>query len=139
MFEIHEQLKQDCVVVGNFPLSLLLLHKDANFPWFILVPMRRGITEIFQLEQADRLQLEHESSYLAQQLARRFDADKMNIAALGNVVSQLHIHHIVRYKTDAAWPKPVWGHGPSKAYDADALRLIHTKVRQALKKDFVFL
>jgi len=139
MFEVHPQLKKDCVVVGNFPLSLLLLHKDASFPWFILVPMRTGVSEIYQLPEDDRLQLNRESNYLSEQLAKRFNADKMNIAALGNVVPQLHIHHIVRYKTDPVWPNPVWGHGPGKAYDADGLRIIHTKLRQALKKDFVFL
>jgi diadenosine tetraphosphate (Ap4A) HIT family hydrolase len=139
LFAVHPQLKQDCIVVGNFPLSLLLLHKDSRFPWFILVPMREEISEIFQLTAEDRQQLYCESDYLSEQLAKRFNADKMNVAALGNVVPQLHMHHIVRYKTDPAWPGPVWGCGEVKEYDADSLRLMHNKLRQILKNDFVFL
>lgn len=139
MFAVHPRLKQDCIVVGNFPLSLLLLNKDSRFPWFILVPMRDGITEIFQLSLEDRQQLYRESDYLSEQLAKRFNADKMNIAVIGNVVPQLHMHHVVRYKSDPAWPAPVWGSGAAKEYDADALRLMHNKLRQILKNDFIFL
>ena len=139
MFAVHPQLKQDCIVVGNFPLSLLLLHKDSRFPWFILVPMRDGISEVFQLSPEDRQQLHRESDYLSEQLAKRFNADKMNIAAIGNVVPQLHVHHVVRYKTDPVWPAPVWGSGKAVEYDAAGLRLMDNKLRQILKSDFIFL
>jgi diadenosine tetraphosphate (Ap4A) HIT family hydrolase len=139
LFAVHPQLKQDCIVVGNFPLSLLLLHKDSRFPWFILVPMREGISEVFQLSAEDRQQLYRESDYLSEQLAKRFNADKMNIAAIGNVVPQLHLHHVVRYKTDSAWPAPVWGSGKTIEYDADGLRIMNNKLRQILKNDFIFL
>lgn len=107
-FEIHSQLQKDCIAFGRFELCHLLLMNDSNFPWFILVPERRGISEIYQLAEADQVQLLRESSCLARELAASFKADKMNVAALGNIVPQLHVHHIVRYTFDLAWPGPVW-------------------------------
>ncbi len=116
MTEIHPQLLQDCVVIGRFPLCHLLLMKDANYPWLILVPDRDDISEIFQLSPQDQQQLIRESSQLAEILAAKFQADKINIAALGNMVPQLHIHHVVRYRDDLAWPAPIWGAVPAKPY-----------------------
>lgn len=139
MFAVHPLLKQDCIVVGKFPLSLLLLYNDNQYPWFILVPMRDGVREIFELSEQDQIQLNRESTYLAKQISKRFDADKMNIATLGNVVPQLHIHHVARYEEDIAWPKPVWGAAPRKPYDEEGLKLMNAKLRQAIKKDFIFL
>lgn len=139
MFAVHPQLKQDCIVVGKFPLSLLLLYNDSQYPWFILVPMRDGVQEIFELSEQDQLQLNQESTYLAAQVSKRFNADKMNIAALGNVVPQLHIHHVVRFENDIAWPKPVWGIAQRKPYDEEGLKLMNAKLRQSIKKDFIFL
>ncbi len=121
MFTLHPQLQADCIPLGHFPLCQLLLLNDANYPWFILVPEREDIREIYQLSADDQLQLLRESSQLAQQLADRFKADKMNIAALGNVVPQLHLHHIVRYRHDPAWPAPVWGKVPPQPYGAAAV------------------
>ncbi len=109
MFKLHPRLAQDTSVIGDFPLCRLLLMNDANYPWFILVPRRAEIQEVFELEQQDQKQLLKESSHLSQVLSKIFQADKLNIAALGNIVPQLHIHHIVRYQTDQAWPNPVWG------------------------------
>ena len=94
---------------------------DAQYPWLILVPQRAGITEVFQLSAKDRQQLDQESCSIASILMTHFQADKLNIAALGNVVPQLHIHHIVRFKSDAAWPKPVWGTKPSIPYSKEQL------------------
>lgn len=116
MFELHPRLTQDTFAVGDFPLCRLLLMNDANYPWFILVPRRAEIREIFELEYRDQQQLLGESSQLSQVLSKAFQADKLNIAALGNMVPQLHIHHIVRYQSDQAWPKPVWGLFPAQAY-----------------------
>ena len=109
MASIHAQLLADCLVIGRFPLCHLLLAKDANYPWCILVPDREGVSEIHQLSDADQQQLIRESSQLARVLQAVFSPDKLNIAALGNIVPQLHIHHIVRYRDDPAWPAPVWG------------------------------
>lgn len=116
MFKLHPRLEQDTLLVGDFPLCHLLLLNDANYPWFILVPRRTEVREIFELERRDQRQLLDESSQLSQLLHKVFRADKLNIAALGNMVPQLHIHHIVRYQTDPAWPNPVWGMFPAQAY-----------------------
>lgn len=121
MFELHPRLGQDTVPVGEFPLCSLLLVNDSNYPWFILVPRRAGIREVFELELSDQQQLLKESSHLSQVLSRVFQADKMNLAALGNIVPQLHLHHIVRYRTDPAWPNPVWGLFPATEYKERAL------------------
>ncbi len=116
MFKLHPRLAQDTLVIGDFPLCRLLLMNDANYPWFILVPRRAEIQEVFELEYQDQQQLLTASSHLSQVLSKIFQADKLNIAALGNIVPQLHIHHIVRYQTDQAWPSPVWGLFPTQPY-----------------------
>lgn len=113
---LHPRLAEECFVVGRFELCALLLMNDARYPWFILVPQRTDISEIHQLSGAQRQQLISESAMLSQALADSFAADKINIAALGNLVPQLHVHHIARYKTDAAWPAPVWGRFPAIHY-----------------------
>ena len=116
MATIHPQLMHDCQLLGKFALCHLLLMRDANYPWCILVPDRDGISEIHQLSESDQQQLLRESSLLAVAMESAFSPDKLNIAALGNVVPQLHLHHIARYRTDAAWPAPVWGRVPAKPY-----------------------
>lgn len=115
-FVLHPQLAKDCLQIGQMPLSKLLLMNDASYPWFILVPCRPDIKEIYQLSMADQQQLLVESSVLARCLNDTLAADKINIAALGNIVPQLHIHHIARYTTDPAWPAPVWGKLPARPY-----------------------
>ena len=109
MFTLHPKLAEDTVSLGDFPLCRMLLMNDVHFPWFILVPKRPDIREIHDLSEDDQRQLIRESSILASQLAKVFKADKLNIAALGNMVPQLHLHHIVRYRDDLCWPAPVWG------------------------------
>jgi diadenosine tetraphosphate (Ap4A) HIT family hydrolase len=89
---------------------------DSQYPWFILVPERADIQEIYQLNPTDQQLLMEESSHLSKNLAILYQADKMNIAAIGNLVPQLHIHHIVRYQTDKAWPQPVWGKFAAEPY-----------------------
>ena len=115
-FELHPRLAADCVVVETLPLSLLLLMNDARYPWFILVPRRAGITEVYQLPEVEQRQLWAESASLAENLMQSFNADKINLGALGNLVPQLHIHHIARFRNDPAWPAPVWGHGKPVPY-----------------------
>jgi len=129
---LHPQLENDCFVVGRFPLCALLLINDANYPWFILVPQREGITEIHQLSEADQQQLMRESSMLASCIEKEFNADKINIAALGNMVPQLHIHHIVRYKTDPAWPAPVWGKLEATPYLDEEVKILRSHLSQSL-------
>jgi len=129
MADLHPQLEKDCVVLDKLALCHLLLMNDANYPWFILVPDREGISEAFQLSEADQSLLQAESSRLGEFLMQQFEGDKLNIAALGNVVPQLHVHHIVRYKNDIAWPKPVWGLHPAKPYTPDRLDEIKALMR----------
>ena len=136
MADLHPQLQKDCLLIGRFTLCRLLLLCDANYPWFILVPDREGITEIFQLSAADQLQLLRESSQLAAGLVERFHADKLNIAALGNVVPQLHVHHIVRYRDDPAWPAPVWGRVATRPYTPEGVSAVLATLQPGLPDDF---
>jgi len=138
MFELHPQLAKDCFTVGDFPLSRLLLMNDAQYPWFILVPRIEGVTEVFELEVPDQQRLAAESVLLSRLLSEAFTADKMNVAALGNVVSQLHVHHVVRYRGDAAWPAPVWGRMPAKSCSESELRERVDRLASVLPADFNF-
>lgn len=130
--ELHPTLARDTVELGRLALCRLLLMNDATYPWFILVPEREGVREIYELTEADQLQLLRESSGLARALATAFDADKLNIAALGNVVPQLHVHHIVRYRTDPAWPHPVWGRLPAEPYPEGEISAVVARLRPVL-------
>ncbi len=121
MFELHTQLAKDCVLLGDLSLCRVLLMNDASYPWLVLVPQREGIAELFQLPRIDQQQLLDECSAVAGALAGHFCADKMNIAALGNIVPQLHLHVIVRYRGDVAWPRPVWGAMPTQHYNDELL------------------
>ncbi len=102
-FKLDSRLAADTVDLGAFPLCQVLLMNDSHYPWFILVPRRSGATEIYHLTPSEQQQLMRESSYLAESLADLFAARKRNVAPLGNVVAQLHIHHVVRQEDDAAW------------------------------------
>jgi len=124
MIKLHPQLKKDCIELGEFTLCSLLLLNDSNYPWFILLPNRASITEIHHLSEVDQQQLMTESMFFSQCLEQIFHPDKLNIAALGNVVAQLHIHHIARFTTDACWPAPVWGAVSAIPYNEKQLNTI---------------
>lgn len=132
MFELHPQLAKDCLLIEELTLCSVLLLNDSNYPWLILVPRRDNIREIFELSEADQVQLMRESSAVAAMMARHFAADKMNVAALGNQVPQLHIHHIARYTSDVSWPGPVWGVVPPQPYSEQQLPQQIDKLRQLL-------
>ena len=121
MFDLDERLGADTVEVIDLPLCKLLLMKDANYPWLILVPRRSNISEVFELSLEDQIQLMREASYVAQRLKDYTYAAKINVATLGNIVKQLHIHVVARFEEDLAWPGPVWGKGPAKAYSESEL------------------
>ncbi|HEU0196228.1 MAG TPA: HIT domain-containing protein [Nevskiaceae bacterium] len=124
-FVLDPRLAADCVVIGDAPLCRWLLMDDAHYPWCILVPRRVGVHEIFELDADDRVQLMDESVALSRAMLSVCGGDKLNVAALGNVVAQLHVHHIVRRRTDAAWPAPVWGRATAQPYaDADRKSLL---------------
>lgn len=115
-FQLHPKLAADTSVVGDWPLCRVLLMNDAQYPWAILVPRRAGLREAYQLDPADQRQLLAETNHLGREMMRAFSGEKLNVAALGNLVPQLHIHHVVRYAGDPAWPAPVWGKLPALAY-----------------------
>lgn len=127
-FQLHPDLKRDGVLLGSFPLCQLLLINDANYPWFVMVPARKDIVELTDLTEADYTQLWTESKTLCYFLQSAFGPDKLNVATLGNMTPQLHIHHIVRYRSDAAWPKPIWGAIPAQPYIAGAVEAIQDKL-----------
>ena len=136
MFEMDSRLRQDSLVLGEFALCRLLLSKDANYPWFILVPKREKVSELFDMSPQDQAQLWKETTYLAEALKREFAADKMNVATLGNVVSQMHMHVIVRRNGDAAWPAPVWGKVPAVEYGPGEVDAIRQRLRALLNDDY---
>jgi diadenosine tetraphosphate (Ap4A) HIT family hydrolase len=131
-FTLDPQLERDTVAVGDLPGSRVLLMNDANFPWLIVVPRQAGATEIFDLDEGPRSQVMRELALLARLLKELTGCDKINIAAIGNMVSQLHIHVVARQRDDAAWPRPVWGALPPRPYGgAERERLIQA-IRQKI-------
>lgn len=132
MFALDSRLAGDTYVLGEFPLSRLLLMNDAQYPWFILVPRREAVSEVFDLEALEQQQLWQETLLLAERLKSIFATDKINIATLGNVVAQLHMHVIVRRKNDPAWPAPVWGKHPAQPYTPEQLATLRGQLNQAL-------
>jgi diadenosine tetraphosphate (Ap4A) HIT family hydrolase len=135
VFELDPQLEADTFPVGITSLNRILLMNDSRFPWLILVPERPDITEPFELTDEDQRTLMQESMITGKSLKALFNAHKLNIAALGNQVSQLHIHHIARFRTDAAWPRPVWGVGAAEPYEAEALRERVALLREVLSNE----
>ncbi len=127
-FNLHNDLKRDGILIGRFPLCLVLLINDSNFPWFVLVPQRAEIRECFDLNAEDYQALWIESRAFSEGIMRSFTGDKLNVAALGNMTPQLHIHHIVRYSTDAAWPAPIWGKFPHHPYTEKEIDRIRAKI-----------
>jgi diadenosine tetraphosphate (Ap4A) HIT family hydrolase len=115
-FELHPQLDNDTATIGQLPLCEVLLMNDSQYPWLILVPRVEGAEEAFQLSEVDQQALQQESSAVGKAIMELFAGDKLNVAALGNMVPQLHIHHIVRFRKDPAWPRPVWGDKPRVSY-----------------------
>jgi diadenosine tetraphosphate (Ap4A) HIT family hydrolase len=128
LFTLHPQLAKDGIELAQFPLCKLLLCNDSAYPWFILVPKIADISEIYQLDWQDQQQLLNESSLLSELLMQVFAGDKMNVAALGNVVEQLHVHHVVRYKVDAQWPKPIWGQQALTPYSDEEVTALKAKL-----------
>jgi len=132
-WSLDPQLAADTVPVGDLALSRVLLANDANYPCLILVPRRPALTEFIDLEENEQMQLLAEIDTAARALKAATQCDKLNIAALGNQVAQLHVHVIARFRNDAAWPKPIWGVAPARAYDGAARDALLTALRQKLK------
>ena len=120
-FELHERLAADTVELERWPLSRVLLMNDSHYPWLILVPQRPGLRDFDELAEADLPLMTAEILRASRRLKAAFRPDKMNVAALGNQVPQLHIHVIARFMQDPAWPGPVWGVRPAAPYGEQAL------------------
>ena len=120
-FELHPQLAADTVSVATWPLCEVLLLTDANYPWLVLVPVPPGLRDFHELSPDDMVTAGQEISRASEALVELFAPDKINVAALGNMVPQLHIHVVARFTDDAAWPNPIWGVAPPLAYAPDAL------------------
>jgi diadenosine tetraphosphate (Ap4A) HIT family hydrolase len=130
-WSLHPQLEADTTPVGDLALSRLLAINDADYPWLVLVPRRAGVTEIADLG-ADAARLMEEIMQVSRILKTITRCDKLNIAAIGNIVPQLHIHVVARRKDDPLWPKPVWGMGPARAGEAAAFTRFIAAVREGL-------
>ena len=131
-FVLHPRLAADTIVLGRLRLSLLLLMNDATYPWFILVPERMEAREILELAETDRLALTEEVALLSRALWDVFRPDKLNVATLGNLVPQLHVHVIARFRSDSAWPDPVWGKADARHYAEAALRKMRARIADRL-------
>ncbi|MBV9629751.1 MAG: HIT domain-containing protein [Xanthobacteraceae bacterium] len=131
-WELDPQLGRDTAAVGDLPLSRVLVSRDASYPWLILVPRRPGAVELIDLSDADQAQVMGEIAQVGRVLKALTACDKLNIAAIGNVVAQLHIHLVARRRGDAAWPKPIWGAGPARSYTPDVLDEFITMLRRDL-------
>lgn len=131
-FILDPQLARETAPLGDLALCRVLLTDDARFPWLILVPRRAGATELIDLGEDDRAQLMREIAAAARALQAQTRCDKLNVAALGNVVAQLHVHVIARFVGDAAWPRPVWGQGAAQPYSGAALEDTRARLRAAL-------
>ena len=131
-WELDPLLERDTIAIGDMPLSRALLIKDATYPWLLLVPRRRRAVEITDLDMIEQAQLMSEIAHASRTLKTLSGCDKINVAALGNVVSQLHVHVIARSRSDAAWPRPVWNAVPPRGYDSDSLAMLLAKLRERL-------
>lgn len=126
-FALHPQLAEDGLFVVDWPLCRVLRMNDATYPWLILVPRLTDAREIVDLSAADRVLLMDEIAWSSQALKDLLQPDKINVAALGNVVPQLHVHVLARFKEDPAWPRPVWGLAPPIRFEpGDAAREVGT-------------
>jgi len=130
---LDSRLAADTVPVGDLPLARALLSNDANFPWLILVPRRPNLVELIDLADGEQVQLLGEIAAAARTLKSVTECDKLNVAALGNSVPQLHVHVIARRHSDAAWPKPVWGVKAPAAYQPAVRDGLVNAIRRGLK------
>jgi diadenosine tetraphosphate (Ap4A) HIT family hydrolase len=131
-WSLHSQLKKDTIDIGDLPLCKVLVIKDAHYPWLLLVPRREGAVEIIDLDEVAQAQLMTEVSRVSRALKEITKCDKLNVAALGNLVPQLHVHVIARRTSDAAWPRPVWGVMPPLAHDAEEVQNFINALRRKI-------
>ena len=131
-WSLHPQLAKDTIDIGDLPLSRVLVIKDANYPWLLLVPRREGAVEIIDLDEVAQAQLMTEITRVSRAVKEITKCDKLNVAALGNMVPKLHIHIIARRTGDVAWPRPVWGVAPPLPHDAQEVQQFISAVRRKI-------
>jgi diadenosine tetraphosphate (Ap4A) HIT family hydrolase len=131
-WELHPQLQSDTVPAGDLALSRVLVMRDANFPWLVLVPRQPRLVEIIDLSESDQAILMTEIAQASRALKSITQCDKLNVAALGNTVAQLHVHVVARFRHDIAGPRPVWGAAPPRPYEETALHRFAGALKQAL-------
>jgi diadenosine tetraphosphate (Ap4A) HIT family hydrolase len=131
-WSLHPKLSELTTTVGDLPLSRVLLENDSNYPWLILVPRMAGVSEIIDLDPNEQVQLLGEIDAASRALKAVATFDKLNVAAIGNMVKQLHVHVLGRSTTDPTWPKPVWGLAPPVPYQPAA----RDKLVEALRREF---
>jgi diadenosine tetraphosphate (Ap4A) HIT family hydrolase len=132
MFILDQKLKQDTFLIGELQLSLICLMNNCNFPWIILVPKRNNIIEIGDLNSGEYMEFMQEVRYIAEKIKHFFQADKINIAMLGNIVKQLHCHIIARFEHDIAWPKPVWNISTNDKYSQEQSSILVRDLKKYL-------
>ncbi|MFC3283292.1 HIT domain-containing protein [Litchfieldella rifensis] len=125
---LDPRLEADTLPVAELPLCQVRLMNDSRFPWLVLIPRRPAVSEVFELSEADQAQLWKEATALGRTMKEALEGDKLNLATLGNVVAQLHLHVIIRNHDDDAWPAPVWGHGQARPYAPDAQAAMRDQV-----------
>jgi len=131
-FVLHPQLALDTVAIGDLGVSRVLLMNNSRFPWVLLVPRRPGLREMIDLPEDEQPRLWREVSAVSRLMRDLFAADKLNVAAIGNLVPQLHVHVIARFETDEAWPKPVFGFAPPIPYAEDDLAALTARLSAGL-------
>ncbi len=131
VFSLHPDLSRDGIYLGSFPLCQLLLINDSAYPWFVLVPQRENIRDTIDLSTSDYETLWAESRALSSAIMKLFEGEKLNVAALGNITPQLHLHHVVRFAADAAWPGPIWGVQPMQKYSPEQIEDIKNRLASA--------
>jgi diadenosine tetraphosphate (Ap4A) HIT family hydrolase len=136
-FKLDERLKNDGQVIADLTLCCVILVDNANFPWIILIPKQNNLKEIIDLNQNDQIILMKEISYISKLVKELFHPDKLNIAALGNIVEQLHVHIIARFKNDISWPNPVFGKD-KKNYNSNEYLAIINKLKEKINEEYKY-
>ncbi|QRM53836.1 HIT family protein [Sinorhizobium sp. BG8] len=132
-YHLDERLARDSDLVTKIGLCELRLMKDGRWPWLVLIPQRGGISEVFELTPLDQTMLTFETALVGEALKRATGATKINVAAIGNIVRQLHVHVIARNEGDPNWPGPVWGFGSAEIRDDEERASLAAKLVEALK------
>ena len=132
VFSIDPRLERDSVAIADLGLCQLRVMRDARWPWLLAIPQREGIEEMFELAPLDQTMLTFEVNEVARALSSVTGAEKINVAAIGNKVRQLHVHIVARFEGDANWPGPIWGHGEAEPRSDQDIEALALKITEAM-------